>query len=53
MREKNSAQFLTTESFNDLRRYNFSTTVFPGLTLPTNAPAINVGQWVRRAVSIL
>ncbi len=48
MREKNTTLFLTTESFNDLRRYDFSTTVFPGLTLPINAPAINSGQWVRR-----
>lgn len=48
MREKFTTLFLTTESFNDQRRYNFSTNVFPGLALPLNTPAINGGAWVRR-----
>ncbi len=48
MREKFTALFLTTESYNDQRRYNFSTDVFPGLTLPQGTPPANGGAWVRR-----
>lgn len=48
MREKFTTLFLTTEAFNDQKRYTFSTSVFPGLALPMNAAPANAGQWVRR-----
>lgn len=48
MREKFITLFLTTESFNDQRRYDFSTNVFPGLTLPAGRSASLGTNWVRR-----
>lgn len=49
MREKFIATFLNPESFVDLRRYDFSTAVFPGLSLPVDQNPDIEGRWVRRA----
>jgi hypothetical protein len=48
MREKFTTLFLNYESFNDQRRYGFSTDVFPGLALPLNRPTIFGTNWVQR-----
>jgi Starch-binding associating with outer membrane len=50
MRQKFIALFLNPETFNDYRRYNFSTNVFKNLTLPTAADPLNGGNWIRRFV---
>lgn len=49
MREKFIATFLNPESFVDLRRYDFSDDVFPGLSLPVDQNPDIAGTWVRRA----
>ncbi|MFH6987726.1 SusD/RagB family nutrient-binding outer membrane lipoprotein [Flavobacterium collinsii] len=50
MRQKNIALYLNCETFNDYRRYDFSTNVFPGLTLPKAADPANGGKWIRRFI---
>lgn len=50
MRQKFIALFLNPETFNDYRRYDFSTNVFKNLTLPVNTDPINGGKWMRRIV---
>lgn len=50
MRQKFIALFLNPETFNDYRRYNFSTNAFKNLTLPVNTDPINEGKWIRRIV---
>lgn len=50
MRQKFIALFLNPETFTDYRRYDFSTNVFVGLTLPKAADVLNKGQWIRRFV---
>ena len=49
MKEKYIANFLNSETFVDLRRYNFSTDVFKDLALPAdNADGEYPGQWLIR-----
>jgi len=51
MVQKYVALVLSTEIFTDLRRYDFSTDVYPGLDFPLNRnPDIPAGEWPRRAV---
>lgn len=50
MRQKFIALFLNPETFTDYRRYDFSTNVFAGLTIPADADDLNQGQWIRRFV---
>lgn len=50
MRQKFIALFLNPETFNDYRRYEFSTNVFKGLAIPVNTDPINGGKWIRRFV---
>ncbi len=51
MVQKYIALVLGTEIFTDLRRYDFSTDVYPGLDFPVNRnPDIPAGEWPRRAV---
>jgi hypothetical protein len=50
MRQKFIALFLNPETFNDYRRYDFSTNAFKGLTIPVNTDPINGGKWIRRFV---
>ncbi len=51
MVQKYVALVLSTEIFTDLRRYDFSTDVYPGLAFPANRnPDIPAGEWPRRAV---
>ncbi len=50
MREKYIANFLNPETFVDLRKYNFSTDVFKGLSLPAdNDQGEFPGKWFVRA----
>jgi len=50
MKEKYIANFLNPETFVDLRRYDYSTDVFKGMTLPAdNATGIFPGKWIVRA----
>jgi len=49
MREKFIATFLNSESFVDLRRYDFDSNVFAGLELPANHNSDLGTSWVRRA----
>ena len=50
MKEKYIANFLNPETFVDLRRYDFSTDVFKGLSLPAdNASSEFPGKWLVRA----
>lgn len=50
MRQKFISLYLNPETFNDYRRYDFSTNVFKGLTIPVNTDPINGGKWIRRFV---
>ena len=50
MRQKMITLYLNSETFNDYRRYDFSTNVFPGLKIPIAADTKNGGKWVRRFV---
>ncbi len=51
MVQKYVALVLSTEIFTDLRRYDFSTNVYPGLAFPVNRnPDMPAGEWPRRAV---
>ena len=50
MRQKFIALFLNPETFNDYRRYDFSTNAFKNLTLPANTDPLNAGKWIRRFV---
>lgn len=50
MREKYIANFHSTETYNDFRRYNFSPDVFTGLAVRIpQEEDIYAGQWFRRA----
>lgn len=50
MKEKYIANFLNPETFTDIRRYNFSTDVFKGLSLPADNPQSEFpGKWLVRA----
>ena len=50
MREKYIADFLNPETYVDLRRYNYSTDVFPDFSLPAdNAQSQFPGKWLVRA----
>ncbi len=49
MREKFVANWLNPESYNDERRYDFSTNAFVDLAQPAFVNPDNGGQWVRRA----
>ena len=49
MREKYIANFHSTETYNDFRRYNFSSDVFTGLAIRLPQPDDEYqGQWFRR-----
>lgn len=49
MKEKYIANFLNPETFSDFRRYDFSTDVYKGLTLPLdNADSEFPGEWLVR-----
>jgi len=48
MVEKYKALFLNPETWVDVRRYNQSNTVYPGLTLPANHNPDLKGQWIQR-----
>lgn len=50
MRQKFIALYLNPETFNDYRRYDFSTNAFKGLAIPVNTDPINGGKWIRRFV---
>jgi hypothetical protein len=52
MKEKYIANIHNPETYNDMRRYNFSSDVFKGLALRLEEDAGNeyLGQWFRRAV---
>lgn len=48
--EKYKALFLNPEVWTDLRRYDYNTSVLPGLALPANHnPELN-GKWIQRAL---
>lgn len=50
MKEKYIANFLNPETYVDLRKYNYSTDVFPGLALPAdNDQGEFPGKWFNRA----
>ncbi len=50
MKEKYIATFLNPEAWVDLRRWNYSNSVYPDLDLPLNQnPELN-GQWIRRSL---
>lgn len=46
--EKYKALFLNPEAWNDLRRYDYSDTILPGLALPANHNPDLGGQWIQR-----
>ncbi len=51
MKEKYIANILNSETYNDFRRYNFSSDVFKGLTIRLGAEAEDpefAGQWYKR-----
>ena len=51
MVQKYVALVLSTEIFTDLRRYDFSTNVYPGLAFPVNRnPDMPANDWPRRAI---
>ncbi|MBN8782097.1 MAG: hypothetical protein ABS85_12020 [Sphingobacteriales bacterium SCN 48-20] len=50
MREKHVALFLNPEAWTDMRRYDYSTTLYPGVALPLNQDAGMGGQFIRRAL---
>lgn len=48
MTEKFKALFLNPEAWNDVRRYDYNSDIFPGMELPANHnPDLN-GQWIQR-----
>jgi hypothetical protein len=47
--EKYKALFLNPEAWNDIRRYNYSNTTIPTLSLPELHNPDLVGQWIQRA----
>ncbi len=50
MVQKYIALLLNPEVFTDMRRYDFSTDVYPGLALPANQDPNMNGQWFKRAI---
>ncbi|MCS6928191.1 MAG: SusD/RagB family nutrient-binding outer membrane lipoprotein [Saprospiraceae bacterium] len=46
--EKYKALFLCPEAWNDLRRYDYSSAILPGLALPANHNPDLGGQWIQR-----
>jgi hypothetical protein len=46
--EKYKALFLNPEAWTDLRRYDYSNTVIPGLALPANHNPDLKGKWIQR-----
>ncbi len=51
MKEKYIANIHSVETFNDMRRYNFSPDVFKGLTIRFDDGTVEYsGQWFRRAI---
>lgn len=46
--EKYKALFLNPEAWNDVRRYDYSSQIFPGLALPANHNADLNGNWIQR-----
>ena len=51
MREKYIANIHNTETYNDFRRYNFSSDVFKGLAIRVQQPGdVYPNQWYRRAI---
>jgi Starch-binding associating with outer membrane len=51
MLEKHKALFLNPETWVDMRRYDYATTVYPNLTLPANVnPMFPIGQFIRRSL---
>jgi hypothetical protein len=47
--EKYKALFLNPEAWTDLRRYDYSNTILPGLSLPANHNPDLKGKWIQRA----
>lgn len=47
MLQKYIANFMQLETWSDMRRYQYSTTIYPGLTKPDNIPN-NAKPWVQR-----
>ena len=50
MSEKYKALFLNPEAWTDLRRYDYSNTVLPGLVLPANHNPDLKGKWIQRGI---
>ena len=53
MKEKYVANIHNTETYNDMRRYNFSSDVFKGLALRLEKDDVDddyKGKWFRRAI---
>ncbi len=50
MVQKYIALLLNPEVFTDMRRYDFSTDVYPGLNLPANQNPDIAGDWFKRAI---
>lgn len=48
MSEKYKALFLNPEAWTDVRRYDYSNTILPGLTLPANHNPDLKGKWIQR-----
>jgi hypothetical protein len=48
MQQKYIATFLHHEAWVDMRRYDYSTTIYPNFTPPTGANALLMGQYPRR-----
>lgn len=47
--EKYKALFLNPEAWTDLRRYDYSSNILPGLSLPANHNPDLKGRWIQRA----
>ena len=50
MSEKYKALFLNSETWNDMRRWDFSKDVFKDLDLPKNQSAALGGKWIERSL---
>lgn len=50
MRERQVALFLNPEAWTDMRRYDYNTSLYPGVALPLNQDAGMGGQFIRRAL---
>ncbi|MDI9337644.1 MAG: SusD/RagB family nutrient-binding outer membrane lipoprotein [Alphaproteobacteria bacterium] len=49
MKEKNIATFLQNEAWNDVRRYDYNSSIYRGMALPLNQETTLNGEYIRRS----